>query len=384
VLLLLPLTSLLTYAIISVQYFKIKQTEEFAKLFSTILAIPIAPIIIVFIVFSVGFAKLSGVMELPNQRWVFIYMAVFCFLLNVIEVANIYFITAQKTKWYAIFNLIKVAVESTLTLYFVVYRKMGWEGRIHSWFITSIIFTSFAFLIFYRERLLTWSLNKRYAIASLVFGLPLIWHTIGKLVVNQSDRLFIAKMISLDEAGIYNVGYTIGAMIMILISSLNNYYSPTIMKNLTGETESGRRNVVRANYQFLSIMVVGFILLNITSPFLFRWVIDKRYAEGNLYVFWISLGYLFWGGYMLFVPIIYFHNKTKYLGFLAIINVTSNIVLNYLLIPKLSGLGAALATLISFVIIFVFVAIKSNSIQKLPWLKINGYTIFKFERHTTT
>lgn len=377
VLLLMPLVSLLSYGILGVEYYKMKDKREYARLFSSALFVPVIPTLLLLLLLLAGFRSLAVIMELPATGWLYVYMAVFCFVLNVVEVANLYLVTAKKAKLFAIFNLSKVILEALLTLYFIVYLKHGWEGRIHSWFIVSVLFSFISFLIFYKEELLSLRISRKYIWLAITFGTPLIAHTIGKFIVNQSDRLFIAKMITLEEAGIYNVGYTIGAMIMILINALSNYYSPVVMENLHKQEEGGLIRIVKANYQFLIIMVLGFIALNLASPFIFNWFISSTYGSAIPYVFWISLGYLFWGGYMLFAPVIYYRHKTKFLGYLSVINVVLNIALNFLLIPIWGGIGAAIATLISFLILFIIISAKSNSLIRLPWAAVKFKDAFK-------
>jgi O-antigen/teichoic acid export membrane protein len=377
VLLLMPLISLLSYAVLGVEFFKMKDKREYARLFSSALFVPVIPTFLLLLFLLVSFRSLALIMELPATGWLYVYMAVFCFVLNVIEVANLYMVTAKKAKLFAIFNLSKVVLEALLTLYFVVHLKQGWEGRIHSWFIVSVLFALVSFLIFYKESLLSLRISWKYIWLAITFGTPLIAHTIGKFIVNQSDRLFIAKMVTLEEAGIYNVGYTIGSMIMILITALSNYYSPIIMESLHKQSEGGLIKVVKANYQFLAIMVLGFIALNLASPLIFNWLISHNYQAATPYVFWISLGYLFWGGYMLFAPVIYYKHKTRFLGYLSVINVVLNIALNFALIPIWGGVGAAIATLISFFMLFIIIASKSNSLISLPWSTVKFKDAFK-------
>lgn len=377
VLLLMPVVSLLSYGVLGVEYYKMKDKKEYARLFSSTLFVPVIPTLLLLLVLLSGFRSLSVIMELPATGWLYVYMAVFCFVLNVVEVANLYLVTAKKAKLFAIFNLSKVVLEALLTLYFVVYLKNGWEGRIHSWLIVSVLFSIISFLIFYKEELLSLRISRKYIWFAITFGTPLIAHTIGKFIVNQSDRLFIAKMITMEEAGIYNVGYTIGAMIMILITALANYYSPVVMENLHKQEEGGLVKIVKANYQFLVIMLLGFVALNLASPFIFTWLISSNYGSATPYVFWISLGYLFWGGYMLFAPVIYYRHKTKFLGYLSIINVVLNIALNFALIPIWGGIGAAIATLISFLILFIIITAKSNSLIRLPWAAVKLKDAFK-------
>ena len=51
---------------------------------------------------------------------------------------------------------------------------MGWQDRLLSWILTSILFTAVSFVYFYRSRLLTLRLQWKYVRASIAFSAPLI------------------------------------------------------------------------------------------------------------------------------------------------------------------------------------------------------------------
>jgi O-antigen/teichoic acid export membrane protein len=174
-------------------------------------------------------------------------------------------------------------------------------------------------------------------------------------------------MVSLGEAGIYNIGYTIGMVLMLLVTAFNNVFVPFLMERLVSINEEKKLQIVRLSYFFMLAMLGALLCINVISPFLFSLLIDKRYAHGASYVFWVSLGYFFWGGYLLFSAYIFFYKQTKILFWLSLVNIISNLVFNYFFIHNYGGIGAAYATALSFFIVLVAVVFKSNQLIKLPW-----------------
>jgi len=256
-----------------------------------------------------------------------------------------------------------------------VYRGMNWQGRMYSWAITSLLYATTGFIYFYRNGYLRGRIKLPFIKQSVLFGLPLILHTVGKFVVNQSDRLFIAKMVSLDEAGIYTIGYTMGMLILIIINAFFNFYAPFVLERLTNLTDEKKLQIVRLNYLYIVAIIAILILITVVTPFFFDYFINDRYNKGVKYVFWVGLGYFFWGGYMLFVVYINYFNKNSILGWLAVVNVLTNLLFNYLFIKWVGAIGAAYATALSFFLIFVIIAYHSNKLVRLPWLNFN--LIFK-------
>jgi O-antigen/teichoic acid export membrane protein len=78
--------------------------------------------------------------------------------------------------------------------------------------------------------------------------------------------------------------------------------------------------------------------------------IGPSYWSGLKIVPIILLAYVFTGAYVNFVVGVYLEKKTKYLPYATGAGAAANIIANYILIPKLGIMGAAIATLISYIV----------------------------------
>jgi O-antigen/teichoic acid export membrane protein len=375
---LIPLIGLVASGLLSVEYFKTKDQKEFASKFVSVQLVPVLPFIILSLFFYFSYYKIDDALELNNTHRAWGLAITFLALATIyIETFLIFLVIQKNAKAYAFFNVIRVLVEVAITVWLVVYKKWGWEGRLYAWFITSTVFLVISFVYFKKEGFLegrvAWSFMKE----GILFGLPLILHTVGKFVINQSDRLFIAKMISLDKAGIYNLGYTVGALILIIINAFFNFYTPFLMERLADIDEEKKLQIVKMSYLF-AIGVFGLLfIITIFTPYFFTYFIDKRYETAGQYVFWVGLGYVFWGGYLLFSTYIFYYKRNRILGWLAILNVAINLLFNYWFISMFGAIGAAYATALSFFIVFVIVALQSNQLINLPWLQFKKAMLVK-------
>ncbi len=374
VMLLIPAISLLASALIVVEYYQMEDRDEFASLFSSVSLVPVLPAILLFVPCWAFYSHLAGVLELPLEaKWWALSSFLIALTSIYVETAGSYQVIKKQPRIYAAYSISKTLFEIGLTLLFVVGMEMGWKGRILSWLITSVVFTGFAFWYFNRCGLLTSNIQWKYMWQGIVFGAPLILHTVGKFVINQSDRIFIAKMVSIEEAGIYNVGYTIGTIMMIFSNAFANIFTPFIMERLKTFTALAARQIVNIGYVFGAGMIVVLILLQVGGNVMFRFFISPKYLEGMQYVVWVGLGYMFWGGYMFLSGIIFYYKQGKFLAWIAILNVASNIILNYFLIQRFGSLGATYATAISFLIVFLLTGVRANKLVQLPW----GYPLMR-------
>ena len=113
--------------------------------------------------------------------------------------------------------------------------------------------------------------------------------------------------------------------------------------------------------------MIAVFLLTLGSPFIFYWLVDEQLYPATQYIFWIALAYFFFGGYTIFANFIHFSGKTYIFSILAVINVAINLILNYYLIAHYGAIGAAYATIISYLIVFIVTALIATRMYKLPW-----------------
>lgn len=378
-----PLISVTSYGLISVEYYKLKDRNEFSKLFSSIQFIPVFGFVLLLIPCVIFSSQLSSALELTygNGFWL-LMLLIFSLLITYSEVFLSYLVIQKKPGLYAIISIVRSVVEISLTFLFVAVFKWGWQGRLYAWLAILVLLFLCGVIYFRKEKVWKLKIDAGYIKAGLAFGFPLLLHNIGKFIINQSDRIFIAKMISLKEAGIYNVGYQVGSIMLILVTAFGSSYTPFLYERLS-ETSQDKKGIAKMSSGFIVFMIAVLMVMTLLSPWFFRVFMDEKYAAGTKYVFWTGLAYLFWGVYIIFSAYLFYFKKTKFLAFLALFNVVVNITLNYLLIQHFGALGAAYATAISFFLVMLLVIIKVQNIHpvvffsnpfKRNFLKFNDKT----------
>jgi O-antigen/teichoic acid export membrane protein len=139
------------------------------------------------------------------------------------------------------------------------------------------------------------------------------------------------------------------------------------MERLSDITEARKLEIVKMSYLYIFGSILLLILISLFAPLFFRYLIDRRYESGTRYVFWVALGYCFWGGYMLFSGFIFFFKKNRILAWLAVFNVISNLLFNYFFILRFGAIGAAYAKALSFFLLLILIAYQANKLVQLPW-----------------
>lgn len=356
VLLLGPFLGFSSQGLFWVEFFRGKNKNQLSVLFSNYFWFVIFTLIVIIILFISSYNFFESYVTIPFLFFILIpELALFTLLA---ELNKTYFVNKKLPKSYFIYSLVFSLLDFGFSYYLVVYIFNSWEGRILGWlagiFIQSLLFF---YIFLFREKYLRIRFNLSYSKQLLKFGTPLIFHQMSKFVVNQSDKFFIVNFISLDALGIYSVGYTVGTLIIFVNDSISKFFTPFLFERL-GEFKKYRNEIFRLIFILFIIMFIAFLILNFISNFLFDRFIDPKFIAGLSFVLPVSAAYLFWGGYLLLSGFLFYYKETNFLGRIAMITMGLNFILNWVFISNFGTIGAAYATLISFVISFIFCLIK--------------------------
>ena len=210
------------------------------------------------------------------------------------------------------------------------------------------------------------------------FGCPFIPAAFFYLILEMSDRFILYWMVGPDALGLYTIGYKLGSIGLFIITAFNLGWQPFYIK-IGNKKESG--NIFgKIGTTFLHILISIGALVMFWIPVLMKIKLGNNYLIGK--EFWdsmqivpiIFLSYLFYAGYIILMPSIYLKEKQNWSPIFRGVGAFTNICLNFYFIKYWGLFGAALATLIAYVTMFLLMYFKSNQ-----WLKIlcNWYSIGK-------
>lgn len=370
-----PIVGLGVSGAISVVYFN-GDRKNYPSYFTSSILAPFCVSIILTIFVYLFREPITEYFEIPFY-WI-LFVPLFCFFSFFNSMLLIDFQIKDEPINYIVYSLGNTVLNFIISLGLVYFFKLGFEARlIGQYFSVVFCFLVAFYLLRAKRKLIVRSISSVNITDSLSFGLPLVPHLIGGLVLNMADRLFIDHFCGKELLGIYNLAYVLGSVISIFGSAFVNAITPFSFKLFAENTTDSLNKVVKMYWVFIVFMILIFIGVYIFTPLIFKYFIDVKFVEATKYIIWITLGYFFQGIYFLFVNVIFYLKKTKILLYFSLFNIILNLSLNYFLIPILGPIGAAYATCISFFIFCFSIAIYSNSILPLPWLSIFSKKIMK-------
>jgi O-antigen/teichoic acid export membrane protein len=359
-----PLVGVNTPGAMGVAYFK-RDREE--------LSVYIGNCFLVFLASLAAVAALLFAFAGPVSRWTefpaaFLWVVVlFAAGQFVVRVVLTLWQVQQRAARYAVFLNSQTVLNVGLTVLLVVCAGWKWEGRVGAQLLTMLVFAGVGYVLLRRRGWIRFRFRASDVREALRFGVPLIPHELGALVITQTDRLFITNMISLAQAGIYTVGLQIAAVVELLASSFNQAYSPWLFRKLQEGREEDKRRIVRWTYAyFAGILTLPFLLSAAASWFL-PLLVGRDFVGAGVFIFWIALGFAFSGMYYMVANYIFFAERTSALAAVTAATAVLNVVLNWVLISRNGAVGAAQASAASFFTSFVLTWIVSARVYPMPW-----------------
>lgn len=193
--------------------------------------------------------------------------------------------------------------------------------------------------------------SKKYWSFCLTLCLPMVFHGLSQLILSQADKVMLQNIMSDGIVGIYSFTFTFAHVMNIIYNSFNNTWVPFYYEDMkAGKFDSIHRRT--KNYVFIFTgLSIGFILL---APEVIKLFANEDFWSGIPLVTVFVLA-----NYMMFlysfpVNFEFYHKKSIHIAIGTCSAAIINCILNYLWIPIWGMTGAAMATLVSYILLWIF------------------------------
>jgi O-antigen/teichoic acid export membrane protein len=203
----------------------------------------------------------------------------------------------------------------------------------------------------------------------LEFAIPTIPSNVSSWVVDSSDKYVIGIFLGSAAVGYYSPSYALGSILLMFLSPFALLLPAVLPKYFEeGNLKQVNKFLKYSMKYFLIITIPAAIGLSILSkPILFIISTPEIAMNGYLITPFVSLGAIFMGIYGITNNILILEKKTKILGKLWILVAVLNLVFNIIAIPYIGIIGAALVTMICYIIAFLITGHYSKKHLKLPF-----------------
>lgn len=183
------------------------------------------------------------------------------------------------------------------------------------------------------------------------YSLPMIPNYISWWFNNCSDRYMVSFFCGTSVTGIYSVAYKIPTILSSMTSIFSSAWKISSVEKF-GSKES--IDFYNKTYRFYSgLLLIGGSGLILFTKFLASFLFAKKFFLAWKITPFLILAYIISALAQFIESIFNASKKTKTLFMASTSGAIVNIVLNFILIPKFKGIGAAIATIIGYLVIWI-------------------------------
>lgn len=270
---------------------------------------------------------------------------------------------------FSVIRLINVSVNLGLNIILI----LGFDYGIEAVLIANAIASLVSFLLLTPDiiRNLYPSFDAELLKRFLKFGLPYLPAGLALVAMQVIDRPILEELTDKATLGVYTANYKLGIFMMLFVQMFQFAWQPFFLQH--AQDEKAKEIFAKVLTYFtlvgsiilvvLSIFITDIAKLNIAG----RSILGPDFWGGIHIIPIILLAYLFNGFYVNFIAGLYIKEKSTSVPIITGIGAVTNVVSNIILIPMLNITGAAISTLISYVVMATGLFIFSRKIYRVDY-----------------
>jgi O-antigen/teichoic acid export membrane protein len=251
----------------------------------------------------------------------------------------------SKSLLYTITNLLKLATVLLLTLYFILFKKMGIEGIYLAQVIGNVL--AVIFLLGYTIKNSKVFFDKNILKSMNIYGFPLFAANISAVLLNVIDRYSLNSLALLKSVALYTLAFKITSVLKLVIGdSMKLALGPIILKRI--DSPDNKRFYSKVLLYSSYAMMFAIVGISMYSFEVIKVIAkSKEFWNAVVIIPVLALSNFFVNMKDVTVYGLQIAKKTKIIGIIVVFSTVLSLILNLLLIPVWDITGAALATLIS-------------------------------------
>jgi O-antigen/teichoic acid export membrane protein len=269
----------------------------------------------------------------------------------------------QRSGAYVAATMANVGITIAATVLLVVVYEKGPVGVLVGNFTGTLIV--YAALLVYNRHALGLQFDRSLYRAMNRFGLPLVPSAVALWLTNFSDRFFLVKLSDLHEVGLYSIGVRLASAIVLLLTAFRLAW-PAFAYSIDDDREAGR------TYSFVLTYVVYVCCwlalgLGLLAPWLLKLITTEPFYPAQNVVAPLAFGVAAFGAYVVVQIGTGRARQTRSNWLVTGAAAAVDIALNLVLIPPYGRMGAAVATVSAYTVLFVLMAWRAQRVFQVPY-----------------
>lgn len=216
------------------------------------------------------------------------------------------------------------------------------------------------FLVLFGRRAFTASIKRREVGILLRFGIPAVISSFAAMSIDWVDRIFIQKMLTSADVGVYSVGYKLGSIVnTLLVIPFAQIWNPMMIEYRShANVQEFFSRIV--SYYFLAssaILVTACLFARVALPIVAR---SESYLAAAPVILLVMTGYLLNGSANILAAGLIYERRISRIAVIYYAIAALNIALNFFFIPRFGITGAAVTSLLTYALMPAVIYLDSS------------------------
>jgi O-antigen/teichoic acid export membrane protein len=256
-----------------------------------------------------------------------------------------------------------------ISLFFVIVLLWGWQGRVAGILISYFLSAIWAIRYLYKNKYLDLDYSSEFVNSILKFVVPLISNAFQSVIIARVGIFFMQLYFTKELLGVFSVAYQLSEFVHLLFMTISFTWNPFVYEQISNVNKLDRVKFTRIFYLISLLLSIGVAFLIIFSKFILKIFTTQKYFSAIEFIPWLAIGMFFYGLYIFLLPVLMKKEKQKQVSIISLINMLIMIGLNILFVDLFGYMGIAYAFALTYFLMFVPIAILSQKVFPLPWLK---------------
>ena len=353
--LIMPVFTLLIYE--SVMRYSLDVTNDKKQIFSIGLYVTIIGGIL--IALGSQILSISNIMRPYILLFVLYYITLVLYNLIVQFVKGIEYVAVYSTA-----GVVNTFIFIVSNIIFLLFCNLGVNGYLMAFVLGHMVAALYAFLRarVYRYIIGYSKIKLNILFKMLQYSIPMIPNAISWWISNSSDKYILTFFWGVSVNGIYSVAYKIPSILTIVANIFISAWQISAVEDFGSKESSEFYADIYDKYE--SLLFIGSAVLIGGAQILARYLFSNDFYAAWLYTPALICASMFNSLAAFYGSVYTSAKRTSMLFYSTLAGAIVNIVLNILMIPSMGAMGAAIATMISYIVVWGVRAINSRHIFK--------------------
>jgi O-antigen/teichoic acid export membrane protein len=274
----------------------------------------------------------------------------------------------ERSVQYALASVANVLITVAAMVLFVAYFHWGAVGLVVGNFTGTLLV--YAVLLAYRYEQLGAQFDTQLFRKMQHFGMPLVPSALALWTINFVDREFVSWYKGNAEVGVYSAAVKIASVITFVMVAFRTAW-PAFAYSIEDDREAKR------TYSFVLTYLLAFtswaaLALGALAPWWVRLLTDPRYQRAEKGVALLAFAGAVYAGYVVLAIGSGRARKTQLNWVVTGTGAAVNVGLNFWLIPRWGMVGAAVSTVVAYVVLFVGMTLYAQRVYpvRYQWRRV--------------